>query len=169
MFSLNYHVARIYIPSRLDDYTFQNHILIHCLKCYRFFQQLYLFWRDSDPINVKYVFFSTTTSTAIIHVCGRTGKELIFNIAGHVLIRFKNFQFIRVTDNDDFLSYNSGKGCTVYIWRVGGFGVLYDGNLFSSTSLLLITGGKFMWVIFRRHVIKYWPTNFKNNRIKILI
>ena len=109
-----------------------------------FFQQLYLFWRDSDPINVKYVFFSTTTSTAIIHVCGRTGKELIFNIAGHVLIRFKNFQFIRVTDNDDFLSFNSGKGCTVYIWRVGGFGVLYDGNLFSSTSLLLITGGKFM-------------------------
>ena len=93
-----------------------------------FFQQLYLFWRDSDPINVKYVFFSTTTSTAIIHVCGRTGKELIFNIAGHVLIRFKNFQFIRVTDNDDFLSFNSGKGYTVYIWRVGGFGVLYDGK-----------------------------------------
>ena len=62
-----------------------------------FFQQLYLFWRDSDPINVKYVFFSTTTSTAIIHVCGRTGKELIFNIAGHVPIRFKSFQFIRVT------------------------------------------------------------------------
>ncbi|XP_022780269.1 uncharacterized protein LOC111321599 [Stylophora pistillata] len=34
-------------------------------------EKIYLFWRDAKPIKTKYASFSTTSSSAVIHVCAR--------------------------------------------------------------------------------------------------
>ncbi|KAL9957163.1 hypothetical protein ACROYT_G038767 [Oculina patagonica] len=37
-------------------------------------EKIYLFWRAAESVNIKYVFLSTTTSSATFQICGRVGQ-----------------------------------------------------------------------------------------------